>query len=158
MIIGHLPGGYLVAKAAGAMGAAGLFWGIILGSILPDFDMLWFLYVDHGTIHHHEYLTHRPAVWAVVLLIGTLVRSPLLIGIGLGALVHMVLDSIVGSIAWLWPLSEASFPLVVVPATHSNWVLSFLFHWTFAVEICLTLIAAWVFLRAQRTDRKGVGS
>jgi len=53
----------------------------------------------------------------------------------------MALDSIAGSIAWGWPLSAAAYPLVVVHPTHGHWILSFLNHWTFKVEIALTLIA-----------------
>lgn len=149
MMIGHLPAGYLAARAIQANGASqAMFLGVILGSIAPDFDMLWFHFVDHGTVHHHYYLTHRPIVWLAVLLVGLVFRQALISGIGLGGLLHLALDSIVGKIAWLWPYSDQTTTLVEVQPTHSHWILSFLFHWTFMAEIAITLMAAVLFWRA----------
>lgn len=150
MFIGHLPGGYLAARALWQQGQAPLILATLIGSVLPDIDMLWFHLVDHGTVHHHHYLTHRPAVWAVVALLGVALQRKVVLALGLGGLVHMVLDSIVGAIAWGWPLSQAAHPLVVVPATYDNWVMSFLTHWTFQFEIVLTLLALAVFIRQKR--------
>ncbi|MFS4439118.1 metal-dependent hydrolase [Paracoccaceae bacterium GXU_MW_L88] len=141
MLIAHLPVGYITATAAARLGARSLFYGLLAGSVLPDIDMLWFHFVDQGAVHHHEYLTHRPVLWLLVGMIGLLFKRHLLIGLGIGGLLHMVLDSIAGAIAWRWPLSEATTTLVTIPATHDNWVMSFLFHWTFLSEIALLLIA-----------------
>jgi inner membrane protein len=63
---------------------------------------------------------------------------------------HMVLDTLVGSIMWLWPFSDKFFQLAVVPATHSNWVLSFIFHWSFAVELVIVVFAGFLFLKDKR--------
>ncbi len=149
MLIGHLPAGYLAAKGARVVGASrALFLGMIVGSVAPDIDMLWFHLVDHGSVHHHEYLTHRPIVWAVLLFVGVLTRKNWLAGIGLGGILHMLLDSIAGQITWGWPFFDASTTLVVVQATHDHWVKSFMAHWTFQVELALTAVAIAVFLRA----------
>lgn len=149
MIIGHLPAGYLAGRAAKTLGASqALFLGIILGAVLPDVDMLWFHLVDHGSTHHHNYLPHRPIVWAVTLFIGLTARNRTITGIGLGALLHMALDSIAGQITWGWPFFEHATTLVTVQPTHSHWILSFMAHWTFQVEIAITLVAAILFWRA----------
>ncbi len=67
-----------------------------------------------------------------------------------GGLIHMALDSIAGKISWLWPISDISAPLVVVQATHSHWVASFLSHWTFKVEIVITILALLVLIKSRR--------
>ena len=149
MFIAHLPAGYLAARMAGNRA---LFWGILLGSILPDVDLLWFLFVDGGQVHHHTYLTHRPAIWASLLLLGAVLRSKGLLGIGLGSLLHMFLDSVTGAIAWAWPVSAEAHPFVIVPATRDWWVMSFLTHWTFLIEIAICL-AALVSLGLRRPSR-----
>ena len=151
MIVGHLPAGYLAGVLAQRAGAApALAWGILVGAVLPDIDMLWFWFVDRGAVHHHTYLTHRPIVWALVAVAGLAFRSRAMVGVGLGGLLHMVLDSIAGAIAWGWPYTGASAPFVVVPATQSHWVLSFMSHWTFLLEIALVLVACAVFFTQRR--------
>ncbi|MFL4470430.1 metal-dependent hydrolase [Tateyamaria armeniaca] len=154
MIIGHIAAGYLAARGMSAAGAGVLFAGIIVGSVLPDLDMLWFLLVDQGQVHHHNYVTHRPALWAAVLFVATMSRLPTVAGVAIGALLHLLLDSIVGKIAWGWPVWDVAVPLVVVPATHDNWVLSFLFHWTFAVEWALCAVALVLFAYGRSRVRK----
>ena len=75
MIIGHWPAGYLAALGARRFWPAqGLFAGILIGAVLPDIDMLWFFLVDDKAHHHHSYLTHRPALWALLLAAGLFVR------------------------------------------------------------------------------------
>ena len=148
MFIGHLPGGYLFARTLWRNSPRIVFIAGLIGAVLPDIDMLWFHFVDHGAVHHHAYITHRPAIWAAILMVGVLLRNQIVIALGAGGLVHMVLDSIAGAIAWGWPFSDVSKPLVVVPATYDHWVMSFLTHWTFQVEIGLTFVAMVVAIRA----------
>lgn len=149
MFIAHLPAGYLLARLSNA---SKLFMiGVLIGSVAPDLDIMWFYSVDGGTIHHHEYLTHRPIFWTLLLVIVGFFRLPFLQGLGVGGLVHMLLDSIVGRITWAWPLSSKTFTLVEVPATQSHWILSFLTHWTFVVEIAITLCAIVVFVYSRRS-------
>lgn len=149
MFIGHLPAGYLAAKSLQAAGARkAVFIGILVGSIAPDFDMLWFYLVDHGSTHHHDYLTHRPIVWACILALGLVFRKGLLIGFGLGGLFHLVLDSIAGKVTWGWPFFDTATTLVVVEATHDHWIKSFLSHWTFKVELVVVAVAIIVLVRS----------
>ncbi|WP_170763981.1 metal-dependent hydrolase [Ruegeria lacuscaerulensis] len=157
MFIGHLPGAYLVFRAATPGIGKLVFAAALFGAVAPDLDMLWFYFVDDRAHHHHAYLTHRPILWAGIVLAGFLLglrwshAGRVLSFFGAGGLVHMGLDSIVGEIAWAWPLSEFSHPLVTVEATHSNWILSFLTHWTFTVEIGVTVLAVIVWFRRQKT-------
>ena len=152
MIIGHLPAGYLAALGARRFWPAqGLFAGILIGAVLPDIDMLWFFLVDDKGHHHHSYLTHRPALWALLLAAGLFVRKhPILIGLGLGGLLHVALDTTLGQIAWAWPFSDTSSPLIVVQPTHSHWLGSFMAHWTFQIEIALWGIAGLCAWRVHR--------
>ncbi|MBO9472664.1 metal-dependent hydrolase [Shimia sp. R10_1] len=154
MFIGHLPAGYLFAKSpVVARASRTVFWGVLLGSVVPDLDMLWFYLVDQGSTHHHDYLTHRPILWAAVLLIGALFKAGFLIGLGAGGLLHLALDSIAGKVTWGWPFSEVSMTLVTVQATHDHWIKSFLSHWTFKVELALVAIALIVFVRSNFKGR-----
>ncbi|WP_170328348.1 metal-dependent hydrolase [Ruegeria arenilitoris] len=162
MFIGHLPGAYLVFRTATPNVGKAVFAAAMLGAIAPDLDMLWFYLVDDRAHHHHAYLTHRPVLWAGIMLAGLIagLRWPqagrVVAFFGAGGLVHMALDSIVGEITWLWPLSNFSHPLVTVEATHSHWILSFLNHWTFVVEIGITVLAAILFFSGgNRSARTG---
>ena len=100
-------------------------------------------------MHHHSYLTHRPALWLSLLVVALLVRrwhlGAALSAQSLGAVLHMALDSIAGQIAWGWPATHHAAPLVAVPATQDWWVMSFLLHWTFTVElvICAAALLVW---------------
>ena len=157
MIIGHLPGAYLVYKLGAPRGlSTAVFLAGMAGALFPDIDLLWFYFVDNRGHHHHEYLTHRPAIWLGLLIVFfVFTRLPGkrwgLLGLSFcaGAIVHVVLDSITGRIFWLWPLSDATVTLVTVLPTHSHFMLSFLAHWTFKVELVVTAIAGAVFLRSR---------
>jgi inner membrane protein len=154
LLIAHLPAAYLAAKGARAVGGdRTLAVGIVLGGILPDLDMLWFHFVDGGSVHHHEYLTHRPILWLAVLALGLVLRKAFLSGIGIGGLLHMALDTIAGAIVWGWPVWSEPTTLVVVPATRAHWVASFLAHWTIRVEIAICVAAAVLFAVAWRKGR-----
>lgn len=159
MIIGHLPAAYLAFKSfAPRKLARSVFIAGLIGGVAPDLDMLWFHFVDGKQHHHHDYLTHRPILWIGLLLLFLLLRtthrhqtSAMGVAFALGALLHLSLDSIAGKIAWAWPISDHAVPLVVVQPTHSHWLLSFMTHWTFQLEVVLTLLAIFVFWRSQRS-------
>jgi inner membrane protein len=150
VIIAHLPSGYILARTTDRHGGP-LLWAALAGSVFPDIDMLWFHLVDHGAIHHHRYATHAPAFWVLVAA-GTLPfvrqKARAVIAMFLAAVIlHLVLDTVAGGIMWLWPWSDHLFALVTVPATQSHWVLSFILHWSFLLELTITATAAAVWLR-----------
>jgi len=151
MIIGHLPAGYLAATGLNRLlPARALFLGLVLGSILPDLDILWFYLVDAKSTHHHDYLLHRPILWLGVLSLGLILKRRFLTGVGLGSLLHMVLDTTLGQIAWGWPLTDSYTTFITIASTHDHWLLSFMAHWTFKIELALAAAAAIVFWRRNR--------
>ena len=64
-----------------------------------------------------------------------------------------MLDSVAGSVRWLAPFSDRETTLVEVPATHALWIVSFVTHWTFAVEIGLVVAAVVVWALRRRRVR-----
>jgi inner membrane protein len=144
MIIGHLPAGYLLTRRLDPRLVG---WGL-LGSVLPDFDLFYFYLVDGRSRSHHAYWPHLPAYWlAAALLLALLApllrrRAWLAVPAVLVAnsLVHLALDTIAGGIRWLYPWSLDYVRLTVVPARFDWWLMSFIFHWTFLLDLAL---CAW---------------
>jgi len=158
MIIGHLPAGYVVSRIVfpryEARGVAWkpFLWAGLLGSLAPDFDMLYFHLVDHRRHHHHTYWSHFPIVWACLLALSTVWlyaarvknRAALAFLFSLNGFIHLILDSIVGDIWWFAPFGSRPFAFFTVAARYKPWWLNFIFHWSFALEIAIILWAAWL--------------
>ncbi|NKB28372.1 MAG: metal-dependent hydrolase [Rhodobacteraceae bacterium] len=156
MITAHLPAGYVAARL-GRVEARGPFRALIFASILPDFDLIWFYFVDDRAFHHHHYWVHIPGFWlivaAVVLPILRTLRPdwlPAAYAFFAGILLHLVLDTIAGSVAWAWPFDPQLYQFVTVPAAYPHWILSFLLHWTFAIELAIWFAAIALILGARR--------
>ena len=145
MLTAHLPSGYIAARLAprdipAAMPVA------LIASVLPDFDMIWFLFVDHGAIHHHRYWVHIPIFWAAVAAVtlpllawrGWLSTGLLFFGV---IFLHLLLDSIGGGIMWAAPFDTRLHALVEVPADNGHWIASFILHWTFLAELAIWIWA-----------------
>lgn len=155
MFLAHLPAGYLLTRGLQktAKGSRWLWVGLV-ASVLPDIDLLYFYtFGQRQTVHHH-YFTHVPVFWLTAFVI-------CLVGVGLmrrrdwwfvtliffaNIFLHLVLDTFVGGIAWLYPFYDQSFVVVTIPATHDFWVWNFVFHWSFMAEItiCVVAIATWI--------------
>ena len=147
MLTAHLPSGFIAGRLAGRR------WTIpaampvaLVASVLPDFDMIWFHLVDHGSVHHHRYWVHIPAFWAAVAAI-TLPfvwrsrwRATALLFFAV-ILLHLLLDTIGGGILWGVPFSDHLFSLITVPTDHGHWIASFLLHWSFGAEVLIWLWA-----------------
>ena len=152
MLIAHAPAGYILGRTANVK--RNVMLAVLLASLLPDFDMLWFHLVDGGSVHHHRYWTHAPGFWVIIAAV-TLpfiaVRKPhwqwpaILCFIAI--LLHLLMDTFVGDIMWLWPFSTDFFRIATVPATYSHWVLSFMLHWSFLVELLICTVALTLFLK-----------
>ncbi|TIP87339.1 MAG: metal-dependent hydrolase [Mesorhizobium sp.] len=149
MLIAHLPAGYILGTFARSRwpGRSGIMAAAILGSVFPDIDMLYFHFVDGRQTHHHAYITHWPLFWAAAGLVALSVAEwrdqRYLAPVGAffaAAMMHMILDSVASPIMWLMPFDRHALELVTVPAMYRNWVMSFMLHWTFALEL---LICAW---------------
>ena len=160
MFIAHLPAAFIALKTAPIRLAPQLTVAFLIGSVLPDSDLAYFYLLDGRQHHHHDYFTHRPMLWITLLLISFVVTHHglrAITALSSGALLHLLLDSISGKIGWLWPLSDWAEPVIPVPATHDHWVMSFLTHWTFKVEIAITLIAIIVAFRATKNPAQRTG-
>lgn len=156
MFIAHLPAGWLATnallrrRAVDARTHARLIALGLLASVLPDFDLAWFFWVDDQRHVHHAYLTHKPGAWLIALGAAALVLRMRGAGraawlalavFGANVMLHLVLDSTAGGIRWLWPASEAEFALSHPPALYQPWYLNFVLHWTFALEVLITAAA-----------------
>ncbi|SDW39275.1 metal-dependent hydrolase [Litoreibacter albidus] len=156
MITAHLPAGYVLGRTAQRYGVnRWLMLAALLGSVLPDFDLIWFYLVDDRAIHHHHYWVHIPGFWAPVALAALLSLRmwapkwlPPARVFFVAIFVHLILDSIAGSIAWAWPFSDHLFEFVQVPATQSHFIWSFILHWTFSFELIIWALAIYLFAKA----------
>lgn len=153
MLIAHLPSGYILGRFAQKRRRAtpGIMTAALIGSVIPDVDMLYFHFVDGGRTHHHDYITHWPLFWLasgmVSLSVVSLFGRPHLAAVAVfftGAMLHMVLDTVASPILWLMPFARHRFELVTVPASYGSWVLSFILHWTFVIEILICAWALWL--------------
>lgn len=154
MITAHLPAGYCLAEGFGRKASA-VTAAALIGSLLPDADILLFYFWDAGAVHHHRYWPHIPVFWLAIGLPVVLMlwRSHARIALAFlsGIMLHLILDSLNGGILWLWPLDDHLYALVDVPATQKHWVLSFVMHWTFAAEIAIWLVALALLLKRRIT-------
>jgi inner membrane protein len=60
-------------------------------------------------------------------------------------LLHTLLDTMAAPNYWLMPFHARDFEPVTVPAVYSNWIWSFVLHWTFALEITICPTARLLF-------------
>ncbi|WP_321504389.1 metal-dependent hydrolase [Breoghania sp.] len=163
MLTAHLPAGYCLSRLAGKPHRAsrGLLATVLICSVLPDFDLIWFHFVDNGKLHHHRYWVHVPFFWACLgMLVIPLVwrtRFRLYAVLGLAAVfLHLALDTIAGGIMWRAPMDATLYRLIEIPPTYGHFMISFLLHWSFLLEIAVWLSAVALFLRARRGAREFV--
>lgn len=145
MFIAHLPAAYVALRLWPRALSRRASTAFLAGAVAPDLDLIWFYTLGARAVHHHDYITHRPALWLALLLATW--PHPAARALSLGALLHLALDTVTGKVAWLWPLSARATPLVAVPATQDHWVLSFLLHWSFGLELAILALATALALR-----------
>lgn len=158
MFIAHLPAGFLLTHwLQNKLKTKKFLWVGLLASILPDIDMFYFYLVDNRQTLHHHYWTHLPLFWIALGIFFILVakifnkRELFIITIIAFAniILHLVLDSIVSGINWLYPFIDDDVFLFTVPAKYNFWAWSFVLHWTFLFEV-IAIIAAAVLLYKRR--------
>jgi len=159
MIIAHAPSGYILATsiigriACVAVSTKAIVAAGIVGALAPDFDMLYFHLIDNRQTHHHKYLSHWPIIWitlatASALWFGYARQSKaaiLSLVFCVGGVLHIVLDSFVGDIWWFAPFIDQSYAMFTVPARFKPWWLSFILHWSFAVELAICIWALLIY-------------
>ena len=160
MFIAHIPVGYLTTKfrlrrctdLSTKEYKVLLSLGLI-ASVFPDFDMIYFYLIDNRQHLHHSYWTHLPLYWVAITALGLLVavviknRSFMLSFqiVSLGIFGHLLMDSMAGRIRWFAPFSKYGVALVDIPSKYGWWVLNYLLHWSFVIELLLAGIAVYVF-------------
>lgn len=161
MFIAHLPAGYLLTKFLIRKNDTSgqtkqqyrtfLFIGL-LGSILPDFDLLYFFLIDDRQHGHHSYWSHIPYYWTTLFLISfvycKMVQASRFIVTGLlvlylNIMLHLILDTLVGGIYWLHPIDQSYLTLVDIQPRFQWWVWNFVLHWTFALELLIAFLAIY---------------
>lgn len=159
MIIAHAPSGYILATsimgrvASVAVSAKAIVAAGIVGALAPDFDMVYFHLLDNRQTHHHKYLSHWPIIWltlaaASALWFGYARRSKaaiLSLVFCVGGVLHIILDSFVGDIWWFAPFIDQPYAMFTVPARFKPWWLSFILHWSFAVELAICIWALLIY-------------
>lgn len=165
MFIAHLPAGYLMARVFGRQLTKNISTRVLLmmsmsGAIAPDMDLFHFFLMDGRLHNHHDYFTHYPLSWALLWLVAWLCwrlfhkNTFLLLAIfAAGGMLHVLLDSVVGGIAWLAPWSLEKFYLWQVPAHFQPWWLNFILHPSFLLELLMTATAVAVAGRQYRVGR-----
>ena len=169
MFIAHLPAGFLLARSLlkSERDEPNYIKYLLVGllvSIAPDFDLAYFHLIDNRQHPHHSYWTHIPIYWIAIycLLSYPVYKYPgkrslkLLSVFLLCGLLHMALDSVASGIKWLYPFDQSYFGIWRIPAVHDWWVANYLFHWTFLLELVITISAVVVFVkdRELRNDLK----
>lgn len=152
MFIAHLPAGYILTRTVqkrSSKPSSNLLRAGLIGSVFPDFDLVYFYLIDNQQTPHHEYWMHWPLFWLAVagitLFMVKLWRpKDLMIALVffVNIMLHMILDSIAADIHWLEPFSNTAINMVIVPDNYDFWVWNFILHWTFFLEGLIALSAA----------------
>jgi len=155
MFIAHLPAGYLLTRwLQRPLSTNKFLWLGLVASIFPDIDLLYFYFVNHSQ-NHHNFFTHLPifwlTLWGIILIINIFLKNrSLFIGstiIFANILLHLLLDTFVAGIPWLYPFESTNLALVTIPSAFPFWVENFVFHWTFLVELAITIWAIFIFFK-----------
>jgi len=156
MFIGHLPAGYVLTKALQKRFKTDRYlWLGLVASILPDVDILYFYLVDNRQTLHHSYWIHIPFYWLVMaaatfLILWSLKKKDCMMAAVVffgNILLHLILDTLVGKIQWLYPFTDKAYYLFDVPAVYGFWPYNFIFHWTFLFEVGIMIWAIILFIR-----------
>jgi hypothetical protein len=126
----------------------------VAGAVFPDIDFIWYFFVDDMRIHHHRYWVHAPA-FALFVGLGLIGLArialprvlPYAVAFSVGWWLHILLDAPMGQIMWLWPFDDTLYAPIFVPYRGGHWVMSFVLHWSFLLELCIWATAATLFLK-----------
>ncbi len=160
MFIAHAPAGYLLAKTIykeSSQWHTILLLALLVGSVLPDFDMIYFYLVDNRAHNHHSYWTHTPVYWLFIYCFGLAVGFALdsyrllslFSAVFMGVILHLFLDTFTGGIRWEYPFSNKYYVMISVPPIHGRWVLNSILHWSFLIELLLVALAGFKFIRSR---------
>ncbi len=155
----------------------------LIGSILPDLDMLYWFWVN-GAVDHHLFYTHIPAFYCILVPIFVLCKlskssrfiGNLILTLWIALMSHAVLDTVVSGILWTFPftgIDEANLihlvdkdniPNVVNPyhvyvdiigIKLEGWVVNLMVHWSGLIEYLLCGIALTLYVKRNRSTETG---
>lgn len=158
MFIAHLPAGYLLGRGFERVSPRGVIPVALFGSLFPDLDLFYFYLIDNRQHHHHSYWIHFPVVWGGLLVLSLVwfslcrkSRAALLsVVFCASGFLHLVLDSVVGDIAWLAPYSGDFYHLAKVEPGFKPWWLNFILHWSFLLEVAIVAAAVVLFIKRRK--------
>jgi len=157
MFIAHAPAGYVLTSLLlkstpyelSSNMLKRIFYAGIVASIFPDLDLFYFYFIDRRQHLHHSYWIHIPFFWMIIggvcIAVSYMLKhKPMLVTsgiVGANIFLHLLLDTVVGKIRWLYPFSRADVALFEVTAHYHWWLWNFVLHWTFMLEGLLLLLA-----------------
>lgn len=161
MFVAHMPAGYLMGTAMARRWPQAMTttaWAALLvGSVAPDIDWLYFYSFSDRSFNHHIYPPHLPIVWFIswAVLALSLWRAPRRWQIAwtmfcMGWLLHLMLDTVAGKIWWLWPWVTTPYVLIEVPRRFASPWLNFLTHPSILIELAITTWALRKWLLKQK--------
>ena len=153
MICAHLPAAYLLTKTSEKIFKIKLNLIIaLIAGITPDLDLIYFYLIDNCQHLHHSYWTHIPFYWIAIYFL-MLFISKYRAGVNLffaNILLHLMLDTHVGQIKWLFPFRDQYYYLFTVESYFGPSIFNYFIHWTFCIEIIITIIAIIVFSQTNK--------
>lgn len=168
MFIAHGPSGYILSSLVlnrahiVPVSAVAVIASAVLGAVAPDFDLLYYHFIDADQTHHHRYFSHWPIFWLGLIALSSIIcalwkhSAPVFLALvfSLGGFLHIILDSFVGDIWWFAPFLDKPFALFTVTARFKPWWLSFFLHWSFAAELIICLWA-YILCRHHQSQPRG---
>jgi inner membrane protein len=172
MLIAHGPAGYLLTRYLSRTVFRDIvtpersnhFYQVlmvagVMGGICPDFDFIYHIFIDSDRTPHHEYFTHLPlfwaALWTVSAFLGRVKFGRRFTAVAslfcASALLHLVFDTLTGTVYWLRPFYRPGLNVFEVADVHVWWVQNYINHWTFLIEIGIIITAMAVFLRIRES-------
>lgn len=162
MFVAHLPAGYILSSFFKGRSLKAM---AMIGSVIPDLDLLYFYSFGGRAVVHHKYWTHMPVFWLGVFAMACLIIRlrgwkyfQHMIAFFAGTILHLALDSFIGSIYWLYPFSDLALTFFTVPARYDVWQLNFILHWTFLCEMLICVFAAYLYLQRRGKMLKSAGA
>jgi len=159
MLIAHIPSGYIISKIYKQEKKSVVVSSLIF-SVWPDLDLIYFYLFDSSVSHRH-FFPHLP----IVMVVAFIITLPLYwmklfekmriyyVLFFVNWLVHLILDTVTERIFWLYPVSNHGFQLIEVPAVFNHWIISFVLHWSFAIELTIVAFALILFLKIRKRKR-----
>ena len=153
MLIGHLPAGYFITRYLIKKNKLPLnkFWlGLgLLGSVLPDFDLIYTLFINTTISSHRNLPTYIPLFWLILFLLCLAsyaiwhkkwIKYGAIVLFG-NVLIHLILDTPFVGVKWLWPFYDKLVGIYNVGLTSGFLVENYFQHWYWYLEIALWIAA-----------------